>query len=231
MFAGVALKTNALQAHDNANEVAKTAAASSLLMPAGLEGFQRHLNDTGVPSMEAKLETFEAELRQRYPSMSSPGKSRQDDDAQRAPEAQPGAKAQTTQLNDPVHPNHAMFASALKGLHEEDEKRGREPHPLSVQMAGSLVCTARQRELSCIGFFELNKDGSKAYMTDTKDPSAEWARTAVGDVARASQQPMPDSSERVAEINQSLALTAQRNAPQPTLDPSQNDPGRGPKMG
>ena len=67
-------------------------------------------------------------------------------------------------------------------------------------------------------------------MTDTKDPSAERARTAVGDVARASQQPMPDSSERVAEINQSLALTAQRNAPQQTLDPSPNDPGRGPKM-
>lgn len=230
VFAAGTLKTNALQSHDNANEMAKTAVASGLLAPAGVEGFQRHLNDTGVPSIEAKLETFETELRQKYPSMSSPGKARQDEEAQRAPQAQPDAKAQTTQLNDPVHPNHAMYASALKGLHEEDEKRGREPHPLSAQTAGGLVCTAREKELSCIRFFELNKDGSKAYMTDTKDPSAEWARTAVGDMARASQQVMPDSSERVAQINQSLALAAQLNAPQPTLDPSPNDPGRGPKM-
>jgi hypothetical protein len=33
-----------------------------------------------------------------------------------------------------------------------------------------------------------------------------------------------------AEINQSLSLTAQRNAPQPTLDPSPDGPGLGPKI-
>ncbi len=230
VFAGAALKTNALQSHDSANEVGKTAVASSLLMPAGLEGFQRHLNDTGVPSMEAKLDTFETELRQKYPSMTSPGKTHQDDDAQRALEPQRDAKSQTTQLNDAAHQDYGMFARTLGGLHEEDQKRDREPHPLSAQTAGGLVCDAKERGLECIVFFKLSEDGSKAYMTDTKDPSAEWARTAVGDVARAAQQSMSDSSERVAEINQSLALTAQRNAPQPTLDPNLDGPGRGPKM-
>ncbi len=33
-----------------------------------------------------------------------------------------------------------------------------------------------------------------------------------------------------AEIKQSLSLTAKRNAPQPTLHPSPDGPGRGPKM-
>jgi hypothetical protein len=109
-------------------------------------------------------------------------------------------------LNQPTHPQFGMVNSVLTGLNEEDKKRGREPHPQSEQIAASLVCDARDRGLDKIGFFCLSTDGRHAYMTDTANPSAEWAKTAVGDVGRAAQSSLPESSERIAQINQRLEL-------------------------
>jgi hypothetical protein len=135
------------------------------------------------------------------------------------------------QLNDSVHPDNAIFRQILSGVHDEDRKRGREPDALSEQVAAGLTVDAKARSLSSIGFMQFSPDGSKAYMTDTQDPSAERAKTAVGDVGRAAQHSIASSSDKAAEINQSLALTTQQTllAQQLTPSPNPDDPGRGPR--
>jgi hypothetical protein len=43
-------------------------------------------------------------------------------------------------------------------------------------------------------------------MTNTVDPTAPWARTAVGHVGELVWQSLPQSSKNMAKINQQLAL-------------------------
>ena len=141
------------------------------------------------------------------------------------------SQTSSLQLNDSVHPDNAIFRQILSGVHDEDRKRGREPDALSEQVAAGLTVDAKARSLSSIGFMQFSPDGSKAYMTDTQDPSAERAKTAVGDVGRAAQHSIASSSDKAAEINQSLALTTQQTllAQQLTPSPNPDDPGRGPR--
>lgn len=140
-------------------------------------------------------------------------------------------QATVSQLNDSAHPDNAMFRQILSGVHDEDRKRGREPDTLSEQVAAGLTVDAKARGLNSVGFMQFSADGSKAYMTDTRDPSSEFARTAAGDVGQAAQQSIASSSNKAAEINQSLALTTQHTllAQQQTPQPNPDDPGRGPR--
>lgn len=59
-------------------------------------------------------------------------------------------------------------------------------------------------------------------MTDTPDPSAPWARTAVGQVGELVGQSLPQSSENVAKINQQLAMAQTAPSPAQTLTNTQD---------
>lgn len=107
-------------------------------------------------------------------------------------------------VNEQGHRHHAMHASIESALHAEDRARGREPHPRSAEIAASLVCDARERGLDTVGFCKLSPDGRFAYMTDTADPSKEWAKTAVGDMGGAAQSTLQESTQRAANIDQAL---------------------------
>ena len=67
---------------------------------------------------------------------------------------------------------------------------------------------ARLRGLEEIGYAQFSADGSRVYMADSQDPSAPWARKAVGDVGQALQRTMSESSEQVAELNRGQARQA-----------------------
>jgi hypothetical protein len=110
------------------------------------------------------------------------------------------------QLDDPGHPNRAMFAALLNVVHERDAQSGRAHDQTSLQLAGGLTEKARQRGLDAIGFAQFTPDGTKVAMTNTTDPSAPWARTAVGQVGELVGQSLSQSSENVAKINQQQAL-------------------------
>lgn len=125
-------------------------------------------------------------------------------------------------LDNPAHPNHAMFATLLDVAHARDRQMGREPDHISAQLAGGLVEEARSRGLETIGAARFTPDGTRVGMTDTVDMDAPWARTAVGDVARLVAQPLPQSSERVDRINQQQ-MHAQSLA-SPTLAPGVTGP-------
>lgn len=134
-------------------------------------------------------------------------------------------------LDDPSHPNHAMYAQLSGVVNERDAALGRSPDQLSAQLSGGLTLAARSRGLEDVGFAKFSEDGSRVYMTDARDPSAPWARTAVADVGQAVNRPLPESSEQVAELNRTLVR--QQDPAQPTQQQGmQQDPAviQGPRL-
>lgn len=133
------------------------------------------------------------------------GPDRDGQDREHEQHAPPGRHAAMS-LDNAQHENFGMYSALLTLAHDRDDKLGRSRDDFSKQLAGGLTEVARGRELGTIGFAQFSPDGGKVYMTDTKDPSAPWARTAVGDVGQLVGQPLAQSSENVAKINEQLAL-------------------------
>lgn len=135
-------------------------------------------------------------------------------------------------LDDPQHQNFGMFTTFLALAHDRDDALKKPHDDVSKQLAGGLVEVARGRELPTVGFAQFSPDGSKVSMTDTKNPYAEWARTAVGDVAQLAGQPLAQSSESVAKINEQLASKQEalaRSQTQTLSNPDDPTP-KGPKL-
>lgn len=174
---------------------------------------QREANRAGLSHDETQ-----AALRMSAPSASAPdSRGGKTDEAEPAP-AQEGRqeRPRVTQLDNPAHQNHAMFATLLRTVNERDKELGREPDEISRQLAGGLVEKARERGLETIGAAKFTPDGMKVGMSDTANLSAEWARTSVGDVRELAGQKLSQSSENVAAINQQQALQQSLQSPAQT---------------
>lgn len=135
-------------------------------------------------------------------------------------------------LDNQAHENHAMFASLLHTVHERDKELGRQPDEISRQLAGGLVEKARERGLDTIGAAKFTPDGTKVGMTDTANLSAEWAKTAVGDVGQLAGQKLSQSSENVATINQQIGLEQSLKPTPPTqgVDGPEGSTPKGPRL-
>ena len=123
-------------------------------------------------------------------------------------------------LDIPSHPNHAMYTALLKVVHERDQELGRTPDMLSKQLAAGLTEQAVARGLTSIGFARFSDDGRTVGMTDTLSPSAEWAKTAVGNVGELVAKPLDQSSEGAAQRHQQLEWSKAQSLAQsiPTQD-------------
>lgn len=135
-------------------------------------------------------------------------------------------------LDNPAHPNHGMYATLLKVVHERDHALGRKPDEHSKQLAGALTEQALAKGITTIGAAKFSDDGKVVGMTNTPNLSAEWAKTAAGHVGELADRPLAQSSEGAAKLNQqleqTLALQAQTQAQTP---PTQDDPTpKGPKL-
>jgi hypothetical protein len=118
----------------------------------------------------------------------------------------PSREGAALRLNDALHPNHAMFATLLDTVHARDRGQDRVSDDVSLQLAGGLTAQARARGLDAIGYAAFTPDGTKVAMTNTTDPSAPWARTAVGQVGELVGQSLAQSSEQVATLNRQQSL-------------------------
>ena len=177
---------------------------------------QREANGAGLSHDETQ-----AAARMSAPSASAPGpRGGGTDEAPPVP-AQTGRQERpgVTQLDNPAHQNHAMFAALLRTVNERDKALGREPDEISRQLAGGLVEKARERGLETIGAAKFTPDGMKVGMSDTANLSTEWARTAVGDVRELAAQKLSQSSESVAAINQQQAQQQSHQPPTQTHQP------------
>ncbi|HEY1136347.1 MAG TPA: peptidoglycan-binding protein [Xanthomonadaceae bacterium] len=164
-----------------------------------------------------------------------PAQATHDSNAAAQMESQPPAEAndgtQSTRvlLDSPAHPNHAMYSALLKVVHERDREIGRTSDDLSKQLAGGLTEQALARGLTHIGSARFSEDGRTVGMTDTANPSAEWARTAVGNVGDLVGKHLARSSEGAAQLNQHIQLSQTQNLAQSAQ--TQDDSSlRGPKM-
>lgn len=142
------------------------------------------------------------------------------------PQNGPQAPLRAQLLNEPAHPDAPMYQSILRHVQAEDRKRGREPDDASERLAAGLTVDAKARGLQSVAFFQMSTDGTRAYMADTADPSTPWARTANGDITTAVRQDLQASSDKVADINQQQTPTMTP----PQDNPTQDGPGRGPRM-
>ena len=115
-FAGASLNANTLMTHGDPVSIGKSTIFSGLVLPSGSESFNRHLNDTAVPSMEAKLDAFESSLLVKYPSLPTQ-KNARDDDLLRQSEGQPhGSHPAAPLMTEPSHPAHLMYQQAQSAI-------------------------------------------------------------------------------------------------------------------
>ncbi len=126
-------------------------------------------------------------------------------------------------LDDPRHPNHTMFASALDRIQTFERGRGIDPGDFGRNVAGSLTANAVEAGLPQINHVVFNAEGTRAFAVDTPNLDAEWRRVAYTDVASAGQQTLAASSERLREL-QSPALAPV--AIQQDMQPRPDEPPR-----
>lgn len=198
------------------------------------------INRNGVVTPLLHIDPREPDLRREPPQPAAPqpqpavpGRGGPNDQPDRvAPEQPPAQRQGNLLLDSPVHPNHSMFAAALRAVNDRDAEMGRQPDEVSRQLAGGLVEKARERGLETIGAARFTPGGTKVGMTDTADLAAPWAKTAVGEVGQLAGQSLERSSENVAAINQQQALD--QNLKQPTQTQAMQGPEdptpKGPKM-
>lgn len=115
-FAGATLRANTMMSHGDVADVAKSMTFGALLVPSGNESFKRHLNDTAVPSIEAKLETFESGLLAKYPSLSAKKNERDDDPSRESEGQQRDNRPAPPLMTEPAHPAHLMYQQAQSAM-------------------------------------------------------------------------------------------------------------------
>ena len=126
---------------------------------------------------------------------------------------------QPPRIDDPGHPDHAMFKNALFNVHYLDREVGRQPDQLSTNLAASLTAAARQQGMSRIDYVELSEDASRAYAVqgDDKDPHKKVA-TVVTELGIAASVEQSSATWRQAAERQAQAQTvvAAPSLPEPT---------------
>ncbi|MFD0726241.1 glycoside hydrolase family 19 protein [Lysobacter brunescens] len=142
-----------------------------------------------------------------------------------------GAAMEALPLNDPGHPNHDTYSFFLDLTRERCTAMGIAPSAKDEVLAAGLTSVAFDRGLvNGVGFARFSADGTQVAMSDTKDPSAEWARTGVGKVGELLQQSIDDSSRIVADVNQALAQQQALAQTQSRAETQEGPVIRGPSM-
>ncbi|RDS83380.1 XVIPCD domain-containing protein [Dyella psychrodurans] len=79
-------------------------------------------------------------------------------------------------LDDPTHPDHAMYLQAREGVHKLDAACGRIPDQRSDQLAAALVVAARRVGLTQIEEVVLHRDAETIAARQPTPTSADWTK-------------------------------------------------------
>lgn len=172
---------------------------------AALEAFQRdhHLTADGV----AGPKTMEAIAQAKH-----------QDAVQRT--------ATANRLDNPAHPDHALFEQSRAAVHALDAQYKRTPDVQSDQLAGAAAVEAKRQGLTKIDHVVLSDDGSRAYAVQG-DPNSPLKRMAEVDTAKAVNTPIEQSSADIAKLAQQRAAPAEHTR-QPVQEAE--TPSRAPAM-
>lgn len=111
-LAGASLKANTIMSHDDPASIARSMTFAGLAFHSGNESFNRHLNDTAVPSIEAKVDAIESSLLVKYPSLSAKKNERDDEPSRESEGQQRGHRPTAPLMTEPAHPAHHMYLQA-----------------------------------------------------------------------------------------------------------------------
>lgn len=208
-------------AHHNLSNLAKSARLIGELGPSFGESAARHaMGDTVIPSLDFELNKQEAAARQlleQHQRIQHPN-----DGRQAGLNAEPASLG--VGINDPSHPDFKLFKGAQTGVHALDVAHNLTPDLHSDQLAGALVCKAKQGGLESIEHVLLSTDRTRVFAVDTQDTTSVHRKLAQVDIAEGRQQPLSVSTEQVAEVNrQQLAQAAPDKQQAQELDAAQRD--------
>lgn len=135
--------------------------------------------------------------------------------------AMPSAPVHATppRLNDPSHPDHALYQQALRGVHLLDAQQQRTTDQQSENLAASLAVAARRDGMNRIDHVVLSDDGSRTFAVQGDTHSL------FKQLAHVQTQPAVNTTVEQS----SLALTqAAPKQPAPTPVPMHQEAGQQP---
>lgn len=138
---------------------------------------------------------------------------------------QPGKSSQAL-LNDPAHPDNGLYRQVLAHTAQlpRDGRVPGEADQIDRQLSAALAVNCRAAGMGCVHHVVLSTDGSRAFAVDTPDITREWRNRADVDVADAIRQPLDVSTERMAQVNQSLSRQAELERQQQQDNPNRSGP-------
>lgn len=87
---------------------------------------------------------------------------------------QPSLLPAPPHLDDPVHPDHALYQQARSAVHQLDAEHHRMPDHRSDQLAAALVVAARRDGLTRIDAITVHRDGEHVSAWEKAPPAADW---------------------------------------------------------
>lgn len=102
-------------------------------------------------------------------------------------------------LDNPAHPDHALYETTRAAVHRLDAHYGRTPDTQSDQLAGSVAVEAKKQGLTKIDHVVLSDDGSRAYGVQG-ELNSPLKRMVDVDTAKAVNTPIEQSSAEIAKL-------------------------------
>lgn len=115
----------------------------------------------------------------------------------------------STDMRDSLSPDNPRFLKAYAEIASIEESRGRAPDAASERLAAVATVQSKVDGLDSIGSVVMNADATRAFITNTEDPSVLWAKRSTIDVAAAVATPVEASNAKLDQVNTSLAARSQ----------------------
>lgn len=112
-------------------------------------------------------------------------------------------------MRDPQSADNPRFLKAYAEIAAIEESRGRAPDAASERLAAVATVQSKVDGLDSIGSVRMNADATRAFITNTEDPSALWAKRSTIDVASAVTIPVEASNAKLDQVNALLAAHSQ----------------------
>lgn len=160
------------------------------------------------PGTRAALEAFQRDHRLSVDGVAGP----------RTTAAIDAATRPVVRLDDPAHPDHALFEQARTAVHRLDAQHGRTPDQQSDNLAAALTVAARRQGLASIDEVVLSDDASRAYavsgapgspLRQVADvPTAQAVNTPIAQSASTLPPPAPAPAPAVDKAPETVAQPA-----------------------
>lgn len=135
----------------------------------------------------------------------------------------------TAKLDDPAHPDHALFKQAQAAVHGIDREHGRVPDKTSDRISGAATVQARRDGLERIDGAVLSDDKAHLYVMQGSLDSP-LKRVAAVPTEQAAQTPIEQSSQQWQQVAQDARRQAEQHqlarvTPPPAPDRGAPAPG------